>query len=101
MRTVLCILALLYITNVAAMDNGDRSLVMQREEIHAQNTAGVSCSNDDIAHFEACAGTGCLMVIPICGLSAAIISLICFLDATKRFKNEKRYDYYDYPDEND
>lgn len=79
------------------MHHVDRSLEMQRKEIYAQNTAGASCSNDDIAHFEACAGTGCLMVIPICGLSAALISLICFLDATKRFKNEKS----DYPDEND
>jgi hypothetical protein len=73
-----------------AMDVGRaKSLIVSERMTLNRSHSSVSCSNEEKAHIQACVGTGCLLSVPVCGIPAAITSLCCLLDATKRFEQEE------------
>ena len=89
MKILLCMLIIPLCATAMDVERTKDLMVNEGKIVHKQNSS-VSCSNDDIAHIEACGGIAFFLCAPVCGMPAVITSLFCLFDATKRFEEEKR-----------
>lgn len=101
MKILLCMLSVTLCTAAIGMEQAKNLMASEREMFPKYNNITANCSNDDIAHVEACSGIACFLMVPVCGVPAAIASLCCFFDATKRFKKEERFHHQVDPENND